>query len=175
MKILNLWRQFGRRYFWYHLLLGMVATGIGAPIVLQSSAEGLHANNTLEPQSRQSQALWAFDSLFLKQQSQRTSPNVNYWQQHAVRNVIRQISFAFSVTHEADNENTNESLRLFRALTPKVMLDKLYAILTIAPSVEAPLSTDLIVSINTSSFKIFSPATWIATTQGIRAGPVSIS
>ncbi|SHL94357.1 protein translocase subunit secM [Morganella morganii] len=167
--ILNLWRQFGRRYFWCHLFIGIVATGFGLPAVLNSGDVTTAGAGTT--QNRQNQALSAFDSLFLQSsQPARTSQNVNYWQQHAVRNVIRQISFAFSCPEDASKDNTPAEDR--HDASAQNMLAALYAILTDSPALPvyhpAVLPQRIAADNPSPSFSV----RWIARTGGIRAGPV---
>ena len=173
MGILNFWRHLGRRYFWSHLLLGVVATGVGLPTILNALSEAQHTQINSSPVNRQSQAVNAFDNLFAQQNSHRTSSSssysVNYWQQHAVRNVIRQLTFAFS-TQEDDESNKQEAQKE-PLLAPQLMLDTLYAML-------AQRSLQLHENVaKTSSyvyplFITYQPAIWIAQVHGIRAGPV---
>ncbi|EKT55918.1 secA translation cis-regulator SecM [Providencia sneebia] len=174
MGILNLWRQFGRRYFWSHLLLGVVATGIGMPAILSALSEGQHAQFNTSSVNRQNQAVSAYDNLFAQQSPQRSSSSssysVNYWQQHAVRNVIRQLTFAFSTTENDDANQQDEKNNSL--LAPQIMLDTLYAMLA-QRSLQwneniALLSNRYIYPLVIS----YQPAIWIAQVHGIRAGPV---
>ncbi|PHM49722.1 secA translation cis-regulator SecM [Xenorhabdus miraniensis] len=182
MSILNLWRQFGRRYFWSHLLLGMVATGIGVPTVFAGVTESLSHTNTSSTQENQNQAFSSFEHLFqlhlfqLKSAQRQPSNYLNYWQQHAVRNVIRQLSFAFSITEPVKYEAAKESTRISSpSISPsmqQLMLDTLYAMLT-----QAPMPFDEAIS-DVAMMKVVrpdthTPALWVAKTQGIRAGPIS--
>ncbi|WP_340615440.1 secA translation cis-regulator SecM [Xenorhabdus entomophaga] len=178
MSILNLWRQFGRRYFWSHLLLGMVATGIGVPAVFAGVTESPSHTNTSSTQGNQNQAFSSFEHLFqlhlfqLKSVQRQPSNYLNYWQQHAVRNVIRQLSFAFSITEPVKYEAAKESTRISSPTMQQLMLDTLHAMLT-----QAPMPYDESIS-DVAMLKVVhpdthTPAFWVAKTQGIRAGPVS--
>ncbi|CRL61022.1 MULTISPECIES: secA translation cis-regulator SecM [Proteus] len=171
MSIISFWRQFGRRYFWSHLLLGMVAAGIGIPSLLSAHAENPQQTDTPSSQNRQSQALIAFDNLFLRQsvQNPASSFTFNYWQQHAVKNVIKQLSFAFTINSpELMVKVKDEPLPVSNVAA--VMLDTLYALLTETPSSalsNLPLSGYVLVQ-NTNSYHT---GLWLAQIRGIRAGP----
>lgn len=96
MGIFNRWRQLGRRYFWPHLLLGMVAAGFGVPFLPGSGQEMLHQADTLATLSRQNAIHIGFSQLArLKEVQRRPSFAVDYWHQHAIRTVIRHLSIAW--------------------------------------------------------------------------------
>jgi len=172
MGILNLWRQFGRRYLWSHFLLGLVATGIGMPAILNalSDAQQTQFNSSV---NRQNKAVSAFDNLFAQQQPQRSSPSssysVNYWQQHAVRNVIRQLTFAFSNTEDGDTNLQDEAKGSL--LAPQVMLDTLYAMLA-QRSLQWGDNVTQPERYAFPHFVAYQPAIWVAQVHGIRAGPL---
>lgn len=88
--ILNRWRQFGRRYFWPHLLLGMVAATLGASSNLSGAPDQAALPNTSSSLNRQNSANGTFTSLALLQDAHRRPTfSVDYWQQHALRTIIR--------------------------------------------------------------------------------------
>ncbi|WP_434524085.1 secA translation cis-regulator SecM [Photorhabdus asymbiotica] len=171
MSILNLWRQFGRRYFWPHLLLGMVAASIGVPTILVGVTNNILQANISSCQCWQNQALSAFDNLFSQQNIQRQPANngANYWQQHAVRNMIRQLSFAFFVSQPINNETAKQSIRLSSSNIQQLVLETLNGLLTRELQLPEPVSnTQLLITVSQSSH---TPVFWIAKAQGIRAGP----
>lgn len=96
MGILNRWRQFGRRYFWSHLLLGMVAAGFGVPLLSGGAQDMLHQADSCASLSRQSVFQAGFSQLArLKDVPRRPAYAVDYWHQHAIRTVIRHLSIAW--------------------------------------------------------------------------------
>lgn len=102
MGILNRWRQFGRRYFWPHLLLGMVAAGFSMPLLPGGGQEMLHQADSGASLSRQSAFQVGFSQLArLKDVPCRPAYAVDYWHQHAIRTVIRHLSIAWAPAPEA--------------------------------------------------------------------------
>lgn len=174
MGILNFWRQLGRKYFWSHLLLGVVATGVGLPTILNALSESQLTQVSSSPANRQNQAVNAFDNLFAQQNSQRSSSSssysVNYWQQHAVRNVIRQLTFAFSANEDDDVATAKEESE--QLIAPQLMLDTLYAMLA-ERSLQTHESTVLVSHYIYPHFITYQPAIWVARVHGIRAGPLT--
>lgn len=142
------------------------------PSVLAGVTENLTHTNTTSSQKNPNQALSSFDHLFQLQHAQRQPATyLNYWQQHAVRNVIRQLSFAFSINEPVRHEEAEakESSRISIPFMQQLMLDTLHAMLIQAPArFEAAADTAIVATISPD---IHTPALWVAQTQGIRAGP----
>lgn len=165
IAILNRWRQFGRRYFWPHLLLGMVAAGLGLPVLNGNTVSGVSpaASTTGHNTARQVR----FDSLILLQENtRRTAFSVDYWHHHAIRTVIRHLSFAMvpqalSVSYE------NEPLKAQHF----ALLDSLSALLT----QEGIPSVIVCHTARQAAAEVFNTVTWIRQRQGIRAGPLRLS
>ncbi|MBP2848457.1 MULTISPECIES: secA translation cis-regulator SecM [Dickeya] len=163
--ILNRWRQFGRRYFWPHLLLGMVAATLGLPANFAESRDTATEPNSASAFSRPNVSYFNLTHLAALKDSRRRSPFSNdFWHQHAIRTVIRHLSFAF--TPPATIIEAAEASRLHHH---QVLLETLNALLTREAAPQRIASTELAPT-------YFSPShhtgLWLAQVQGIRAGPM---
>ncbi|WP_455812571.1 secA translation cis-regulator SecM [Pseudomonas graminis] len=162
--ILNRWRQFGIRYFWPHLLLGMVAASLGLP---NASA---HDRTTLAETSARSLDIGPvarFDSLALLESARRPSFSVDYWHQHAIRTVIRHLSFTLTPSvSPAVTEQPHQAHKL-------ALLDTLNALLT--HEAKPPVIIRYTAQRQVEAAPRHQTGLWLAQVQGIRAGPVLIS
>ncbi|MFI8415190.1 secA translation cis-regulator SecM [Serratia sp. NPDC078593] len=170
--ILNRWRQFGRRYFWPHLLLGMVAATLGVPQNLTGNADQAALPSTSSSLNRQNSVSVAFNSLALLQDvHRRPTFSVDYWQQHALRTVIRHLSFAlapqavFARVQEHDADTAEPPLQVAQL----ALLSTLNALLTHEPK-PPTIIRDTHHSVHPSLAE-YQPGLWLAQIQGIRAGP----
>lgn len=168
IAIFHRWRQLGRRYFWPHLLFGMVAASLGLPVAHAQSAE---QNNRPEAAAKNLSAnsVVRFDNLALLQgNARRASFTVDYWHQHAIRTVIRHLSFALAPQHLPDAEAA-----LPLAVQKIALLDTLNALLTHEPRRPA-----IIRHTQQSALSVtpdYHVGIWLAQVQGIRAGPYILS
>lgn len=163
ITILNRWRQFGRRYFWPHLLLGMVAAGLGLPALSGSTAPGVSTATSSTGHNTARQV--SFDSLILLQENtRRTSFSVDHWHQHAIRTVIRHLSFAMA-PQALSIADEHEPLKAHHS----ALLDSLSVLLTQEGTPPAVVRD--IARLAVPETPAFNTVTWIRQRQGIRAGP----
>ncbi|MCX8957569.1 secA translation cis-regulator SecM [Erwinia psidii] len=160
--ILNRWRQFGRRYFWPHLLLGMVAASLGLPHGVSSDRTAISETAF---RSLNSSLGVHVDRLALLQANARW-PNLNndYWHQHAIRTVIRHLSFTLTPASlpAAEQAMPLEAHKL-------ALLDTLNALLT--REVKPPAIVRQTTQPQFTTRFTWKAGLWLAQVSGIRAGP----
>ncbi|AOP42139.2 secA translation cis-regulator SecM [Edwardsiella piscicida] len=159
--ILKRWRQFGRRYFWPHLLWGMVAATLGVPSL--ANAEQPRPSAQTITLQRLIAAHHSHVSLQLLS-GKRRGQGVDYWHQYAPRIAIRQLSSHLAPSHAQYRLSAEQQRQHL------VLLSSLSSLLTRQPTlyVTPPYSRP---SRCVPSSHGHLPALWLARVQGIRAGP----
>ncbi|MGK2946731.1 MAG: secA translation cis-regulator SecM [Candidatus Malihini olakiniferum] len=165
MSILDRWRQFGRRYFWPRILLGMVEVSLGLPISLNESNEHASASNVTASISPKNHVNFSLtEPAILPEVHRYTSFGIDYWNYHTIRTVIRYFSFALPLSQA----NALPQVEAALSAHPLVMLDTFNALFTLPKTPSSALHS-LPRSNLTRSPHI--TGLWLSQVHGIRAGP----
>jgi len=151
----------------------MVAASLGVSTNL-SQTELASVSNASSSVNRLNIGSTGLTNLALLQAHRRPAFGVDYWQQHALRTVIRHLSFAlapqvvYTVTPEVVADEA-EPLHI-QQLALLVTLNSLLTHEPKPPVIIRQTKQPLILSTHQHQ-----PGLWLAQVQGIRAGPISLS
>ncbi|MGY2798657.1 secretion monitor [Ewingella americana] len=151
----------------------MVAASLGVSTNL-SQTELASVPNASSSVNRLNIGSTGLTNLALLQAHRRPAFGVDYWQQHALRTVIRHLSFAlapqvvYTVTPEVVADEA-EPLHI-QQLALLVTLNSLLTHEPKPPVIIRQTKQPLILSTHQHQ-----PGLWLAQVQGIRAGPISLS
>lgn len=169
MGILNRWRQFGRRYFWPHLLLGVVAASIGVPSNLNGLPQHISLSTAALNVNPINSAIPGVGQLVLLSEiSNRPLQNLNQWQQFAIRNYLTRLVVAFPHDESASDtlKNNNENGKIL--ISHLALLDSLSILFS--TNLKIPPVVSLLVPAASISIEP-NVGLWLAKVYGIRAGP----
>lgn len=96
--------------------------------------------------------------------NRRLSFSVDYWHQHAIRTVIRHLTFAVSLPAATDATPLHAQ--------QNALLGKLSALLTLEH--KPPVIVRRLTAIVSPIVRLFRVTDWISLVQGIRAGPLPL-
>ncbi|WP_185955844.1 secA translation cis-regulator SecM [Limnobaculum zhutongyuii] len=169
MGILNRWRQFGMRYFWPHLLLGVVAASIGAPASLNGLPQQVSLSAAFSNVNPINPAVPGVGQLALSSEiNTRPLQNLNPWQHFAIRNYLTRLAVSFPQDEVPSDEVKVNDDKL--TLSHLALLDSL----SIQAAIEVTLPSTVSRLIPLESTFILHPVRfWLSKVQGIRAGPSS--
>lgn len=144
----------------------MVAAGLGLPALSGNTEPGVSTATSTTGHNTARQV--RFDSLILLQENtRRTSFSVDYWHQHAIRTVIRHLSFAM-VPQALSIADAHEPLKAQHS----ALLNSLSVLLTQEGKPPAVVRYAALQA--RPEAEIFNTVVWIRQLQGIRAGPISL-
>lgn len=144
----------------------MVAASLGLPALNNSAEPELPAKASTR--NIDSHQLVSFDTLALQQTIRRPSFTVDYWHQHAIRTVIRHLTFAMAPQALPATEDVNIPLQVEQL----ALLDTLSTLLT---HERLPARAPGLLPAASCSDRHFAVSHWISQVKGIRAGPQRLS
>jgi secretion monitor len=152
----------------------MVAATLGVPQNLSNAPDQAALPSTSSSLNRQNSANNAFNNLaFLQEVHRRPTFSVDYWQQHALRTVIRHLSFALApqVVYARVQETETKAVEPPLQVAQLALLSTLNALLTHEPKPPTIIrDTQHSVIPSLAQYQI---GLWLAQVQGIRAGPIA--
>lgn len=145
----------------------MVAAGFGLPATVSSAASVSSTKTTSS--NHDVAARVNFTQLALQENNRRPAFTVDYWHQHAIRTVIRHLSFAMA-PQTMPLAEASSSLEIHHL----ALLDTLSTLLMRESPPPAIVRT-VACCVNADDNSGFSVRAWISQVQGIRAGPQRLS